>query len=778
MPRSKDKWPTASVPAAEFFNGARAAGETYRVCFITKEFHGLFRNGGIGTANTSLAFALIEAGFDVTVALADANDSGPRPKVGNFTELRDRYAKRGLTLDYVPVDRAIPSAFDDPRSASYCVMLYLQRGNFDVVLFNDNGALGYYSLLGKYTGSFESAPAMFVVAHGPFDWVHELNVLEYYNRRPVMTGFMERQCARMADVLISPSRYMVEWMSDRGWQLPADTRVIQNLVEVGASEPNSLASSRQFFKEIVFFGRLEVRKGIELFCDAIDLLQQTTSLDGMTITCLGKLTQLAGTHSGVYMVERARAWPVSLRLRSQYDQREALAYLRKTGALAVVPSPAENSPCVVSECLQLGIPFLATDTGGTAELVAPEDRSICLFPPDPAVLARRLGVVLLDGHCPARPAVRQDAVRSEWLTLMATCGKRRQRQVAGNPETLPERPLVSVCLAAGSNAIRRCLLSVLRQTYPQLEVLVPCDTDDLTLHADPSRSDEDQPKLPPIRFVALAKGSRGEARNEAARHAGGDYLFFMDETSVALLPDCIERLVDAATRTGAGTLTCLQAAAPEMTRPAGLGELFPIGSCAALGALENCFGGGVLLVRAHSFQSGQGFSGDCDDTILDWEYLASATLNGHTLEVVPLPLFERCDGTKSGLGAWHLVANHRRILRTYESEPIETVKHILEPLLDISRRSRELTERALVGNGHVTADIVRRLSTLDPASADANRAFCEYLCERQMVETAIDFAFHTDRSYLPETLANAAHTNATAGPQQLKVARTRFLPRT
>ncbi|MQX24005.1 glycosyltransferase [Sinorhizobium meliloti] len=773
-PRTIKSWSTVSAFAGEFLNDAELTRETCRVCFITKEFHGLFRNGGIGTANTSLAFALVEAGFDVTVALADANDSGPRSKVGNFAELKDRYGEEGLTLDYVPVGDAIPTAFDDPRSASYSVLLYLQRGNFDVVLFNDNGALGYYSLLAKHTGAFESAPTMCVVAHGPFDWVHELNLLEYYNRRPVMTGFMERQCARMADILVSPSHYMVEWMRDRGWQLPADTRVIQNLVGVGTSEPNNSSSGRQHFKEIVFFGRLEVRKGIELFCDAIDLLQRTTSLDGIMITCLGKFTQLAGIHSGVYMSERARAWQASLRLRSQYDQCEALAYLRQTGSLAVVPSPAENSPCVVSECLQLGIPFLATATGGTAELVAPEDRAACLFPPDAAALARRLHTVMIDGHNPARPAVRQDSVRSEWLALIAESGKSRQQENLQNPVPPPGRPLVSVCLAASSKAIRQTLTSVMRQTYPQLEILLLSSTNDVNLPTDLLLSDRELP----IRVVAQATCSRGNARNEAARHAAGAYLFFMDENSVSLRPDCVERLVDAAARTGADILTCLQAATPGAKEPAPLAELFPIGSCSALGILENCFGSGAILVRADTFQAGHGFAGDCDDEILDWQYLASATLSGSNLELVPLPLFERCGDIVSNLDGWHLVANHRRILRTYEREAIPTVQHILEPLLEIPRRSRELAGRALIGIDQVTADKVRRLSMLDAASADANRAFCEYLCERHMVNTAIDFAFHTDFSYLPETIANAARKNATATITGPKMAPTRFPPRT
>jgi len=65
--------------------GVDGSGHVSRkVCLVTTEFHGLFKNGGIGTANTGLALTLAGAGFDVTVAFADADEKGPRLKEGNF----------------------------------------------------------------------------------------------------------------------------------------------------------------------------------------------------------------------------------------------------------------------------------------------------------------------------------------------------------------------------------------------------------------------------------------------------------------------------------------------------------------------------------------------------------------------------------------------------------------------------------------------------------------------------------------------------------------------
>src|SRR5580704_5946770 len=162
-----------------------------RVCFITTEFHGLFKNGGIGTANTGLALALSQAGFDVTVAFADADENGPRVKEGNFPELREKYRQVGITLDFVPASPLITKAFDDSRSASYCVYLYLKQHEFDVVYFNDCGGHGYYALLAKRVGVFSNAPRMYVVSHEPQEWVLELNSVRYWDRWPVITSYLE-----------------------------------------------------------------------------------------------------------------------------------------------------------------------------------------------------------------------------------------------------------------------------------------------------------------------------------------------------------------------------------------------------------------------------------------------------------------------------------------------------------------------------------------------------------------------------------------------------------
>ena len=723
-----------------------------RVCFVTVEFHGLFKNGGIGTANTALAVALAESGFDVTVAVANSDESGPRLKVGDFAELKAHWASRGITLDYVRPHPHIAGSFDDPRTASYCVFLYLQSGDFDVVLFNDNGGQGYYSLLAKHTGVFERPPLMLVVAHGPIDWVHELNALEYYSRMPVVMSYLERRSAALADLLVSPSRYLLEWMVTRGWVAPERGQVVQNLLGVESSYPDAPArTEHQDFTEIVFFGRQETRKGVTLFCDALDLLARTTDLRSKRITFLGKFGRIGALHSGVYLAERARKWPASLRVLATYDQAEALSYLGRPSVLAVIPSLAENSPCVVAECLQLGVPFLATDSGGTAELVAPEDRELCLFPHDAMALARRLEEMLRSGQPRrARLAVSPEDTRAQWIRLLDTA-------VATSTGNTPEQgdlPLVSICLAGSkSRRFQSCLDSLVRQAYERFEIIVAVDPDDAP---DPRLLDESG-----VTVVSGAFAGVGAARNAAATRAKGDYLLFVEEAAATLLPGALAVLVGAARRTAADIVTGFRQvdASQKVPKPGAREWELPIGACAELGTVENCYGEAALLVESTHFRSRRGFAPEAFGNILDWLFLAGAVLDGAALEVIPVPvvsLRERLGAMDDGE---RTVVDHRRIFALYKDAPAQIVARLAECNLRVGAQNQQKMQRSLQQLNKPARDIALRLGSVEASSTEASRLFVQYCCERRLVDLALDFALHNDAPFLPDTITAMSRVN-------------------
>lgn len=68
------------------------------------------------------------------------------------------------------------------------------------------------------------------------------------------------------DYFISPSEYYLNWLRRHQWTLPNNCRVLANVINQKGS---MYLGARKNFTDLVFFGRLEYRKGLDLFVDAL-----------------------------------------------------------------------------------------------------------------------------------------------------------------------------------------------------------------------------------------------------------------------------------------------------------------------------------------------------------------------------------------------------------------------------------------------------------------------------------------------------------------------------
>jgi hypothetical protein len=743
------------------------------ICLITADLDGLLQTAGSTPSTQTVALALMLAAndFNVTLALANSDESGPRMKFGDFVALQAEWAKRRIILDYVRAHPKVGGSFDDPRIASYCVYAYLQNADFDIVLFGDTGGLGFYSLLAKHTGVFANPPLLWVAAHAPTAWMHETNSVAFHSRLPVVAAYMESRCANLADLLISPSAHLVDWMVNRGWVPPGRARVLQGLVRVDETAAVEYDDTEaQPVTEIVLFGCNEISRGAQLFCDAIDLLEGTMDLRSVRVTFLGRSARVGALHSGVYVVERAQRWRATLRVLSTFDRAETRHYLRRPGVLSVIPPNAEHSFGVVAECLQIGLLFLAADVAGTAELLAADDRDEHLFPADPAALARLLEGALRKGLRRARMSVSTTDAIAQWLQLLTSPrgGDTPAASVAAKPKRDRQSPLVSICLVRSPRPHFAAWLDGLRlQTYPRLEFVVV--TEGVPNEAANLRGAE----TAAVTLIAGSFGSMGAARNAAARKAKGQYLLFVDETLTALHSHAVSSLVAAAERTGADILTALRDldSVEKSLKHTREWEL-PVGACIELGAFENCFGEGAVLVTSSYFASTAGFADDCSGRALDWLFLAGAALDGARVELLPTQLLQMREDSQIADEPEHAVEDQRRIMNRYRAAPIETIRHVAESFLRVGHQSIQKVQRALPGMTTTARDIALRLASLEPTTVEATRLFLEYCCARRNVDLALDFALYNDMPFLPDAVMAIGRTNETAA---LELTRTRRL---
>lgn len=604
-----------------------------KICFVSYDILGPVKNGGIGTAMTAAAEALAAVGHDVTILYPSS-----------YTEDRSlsywtlSFEKRGITFR---------SLFSDegPLANSYLVYQWLKTNPFDVVHFHDWSGPGYWSCIAKRQNLAFRDTTLVCQVHGQTYW-HLKNSCEFLSDvSELELDFIERRAVEFADAVFSPSAYMLDWMGERGWQIPKNAFVCPNLLpdgfDSGRSTEATAPGGRVPVDELVFFGRLEARKGVDLFCEAVSRALKA-GVPIRRITFLGKEGKCGPEPTTAVISRAAAGWSVPYAIINDHDVFAARRYLAGPRRLAVIASAIENSPYTVLEGLASGLPFISADVGGVAELIAPEDRADVLFSRDPRALAVKLAQCLTEGAVVARPAIAIAEARRRWLDWHETLPPKPAAPASAFGGPLP---LVSVCISHFSrpHLLRMAIASVEAQTYPNFQVVLFDDASPDA--ATKAYLDAIEPRFRERGWKIIRNGTEvwtGAARNLAVSHADGEYVLLMDDDNVAR-PEEVATFVTAALATGADVLTCQQqpfvgTGAP----PEGRAEL-PIGWMAlgphlSQAVFQNCLGDLNMMVRRSVWEALGGFTTDlygCED----WEFLVKAILEGYHLEVVPEMLF-------------------------------------------------------------------------------------------------------------------------------------------
>jgi glycosyltransferase involved in cell wall biosynthesis len=385
---------------------------------VTSEILGPVKNGGIGTATSGIIEHFLGDGHDVTVLFTSVEFGTPACEERDWSYWVAAWAARNVELAHIPH----VGDYRMWRRKSWLVKEFLERRDVDAVFFNEHHGSGYYTLAAKRAGIPRFAGRTHcVITHGSIEWVFDVN--EQYISRPSDVEMMglERRSVEWADVVVGPSEYLLRQYESYGWSLPERTYVQPYPFRLDDIEPQA---RRTDVKELVFFGRLETRKGLWLFCEALDRISER--LRGHVVTFMGRMTDVGGVPSAALIIERASRWPFRVRLLTQLNQTDAVAYLREPGRLAVMPSLADNSPCVLYECMSNGIPFVTTSGTGADELVHPDSRDDVMVEPSVDALASRLCSIIDQGAALGRPRFDAAENRVAWSALAAWMGSARQ----------------------------------------------------------------------------------------------------------------------------------------------------------------------------------------------------------------------------------------------------------------------------------------------------------------------------------------------------------------
>jgi glycosyltransferase involved in cell wall biosynthesis len=179
---------------------------------------------------------------------------------------------------------------------------------------------------------------------------------------------------------VCPSQFMADTMTEAG-VFPDRLRHLPHFADSStvpaAAEPGT---------GVAVAGRLSFEKGIDVVIDAIGQLGPAVTLD-----IAGE-----GPEEAALRARAEAVAPGQVRFHGRMPRSDVLALLRAAAVVAVPSRWYENQPMIVLEALAGATPVVATDLGGTGELVAPGSDGALVPANDPPALAAALAPLVAD----------------------------------------------------------------------------------------------------------------------------------------------------------------------------------------------------------------------------------------------------------------------------------------------------------------------------------------------------------------------------------------------
>jgi glycosyltransferase involved in cell wall biosynthesis len=698
-----------------------------KVSFVATDFPGIIYphvTGGVSSFIGHLTTLLQDRDDDISIVVASSEHWPIEEKWQSI------YRSRGIKIIYAGEPDFSMPVYPNPWTLRVGEQVTKALHDADIVYFQDWGGFGF-DATSRARFQTGSRPCYVSVLHGGSAWVQEgdrelPNVPDYLYRH-----YFERYMIQYSDFVASPSRYMLSWVKEKGYVLPPVDRVrALGLPLTGRPkrrERSDIAESP--FKQLVFFGRLETRKGFEVFIRALLLLARTSrqTLMGLEkVVLLGHDSQnKIGSAEDAAQMIRDIGLPVSCL--TNLDSKGAQQYLADHigDSLVVIPSLQDNFPYTVVEVSQIdGLNMICSDVGGVSEILGKRG-SDQLFQPRVHDLAEKMtewlrrGRVASDrlGHYDA------DAGNQRWLTFhdevsdyvrdAAHVRTSVQVPVSRNKKSL------DICIPFFNHGryLPQLLLSLDHQTSRDFNVIA---IDDGSTEPDSKLVfDSMHEKFASNGWTFLRQDNAfvDAARNAAADQGSAEFICFLDADDVAAL-NLVERLLEAIHLSGDDCLmTCyhefrgsdfpldLKTGTPNSPcvfykRPIGVDLVLSLSDPDVLGSP-------VMIVRRAAFEAVGGFTETKDAGHEDYELYIKLAFSGFKVDVLPEPLqFKRAHNRNLSSDIDRYIAR-MRVVHAYEHHlRAANLEGLASAFLSLACEAESLRDRvhSLEAYGHSTDD--------------------------------------------------------------------------
>lgn len=547
---------------------------------VSNEFEGFSRNGGIGTYTTTLSQKLIADGWTVILLLCQTeSEFQGEPTFGAVHHVFST-AKVLQVLNLQPIHHQILLTTQQSDIAnsfdyqSFCCLFFLQAilAAFpDAVVyaeFPEIWGFGYRTIQAKQAGLLGTNCLIGVTAHGSFEWLNEINSKYSTDRSRWcwQAHHYEQFCYEYADITYSPSHFLKAKLSDYGWKT-THVKHLPYFVPSLTFTSNELSSApdKTLVNKIpiVFFARLEERKGLCTFLEALKLLDSTIAPQIHPVF-IGKIIPLQSSHlqhlNSQQYIDRELGNAFTYTLLPNLTSQEAIQAIADLHhPIVCLTSLQENFPNTALEVGQLSVSLIVSDTGGFRETLALLQRSDAVhwFPPGNAhALAEALTQAI---HAyPENPTTIEqtsiDQINQQLLNQRLELMSQAFLEAAPQEPTTPS-VTIALVYHRSTTPLLECLKSLATQTYQQFDVIVMSLGTDEAIQATIAQA---QTQFPGHKYLtAEAHWSLGETYNHLVEQSTGEYVLLLtpDHTSI---PAMLEMLIAAAQSANAVAVVCPQ----------------------------------------------------------------------------------------------------------------------------------------------------------------------------------------------------------------------------
>lgn len=515
-----------------------------KIWLLTTEFPPAF-GGGIGTYCYHTSRMLAQNGHEVTIFINDGNETNPEVVItdNGIRIIRFRPGQKEF-YRYLGWVAALSYEFSE------LVELFIEtEGKPDIVECQDYLGIGYFLLQKKHTNwPLIKDIRIVTTAHTPHYICDEYNQLPTSILPDYWTGEMEWFSLTASDLVISPSKYLVNELKK---YVDLDSKAIAILANPYFND-SSLKTTKRDKNEVIYAGRLEYRKGVVQLLSYFKLLWD----EGISLQL-----KLIGGDTFFYPEQQMMSDYLQKKYKKYFDNGQVLwegktspEQLKNRMAKAGIiftPSLVENFPYSVIEAMALECIVLASDSGGQSEIIQENINGFLFSHAAPDSFGSKLSTInqlspkqaqqlginarnRIDNICSYDVVYSKKMEIFEHLISQSDNRKifpfiRKPHQTYKNEQKTStyEKGLISVIIPYYNmkKYIKATLESIISSSYAPIEIIIVNDGSD-----DPSSVAilYSLEKNYPINVLHKKNEGLALARNTGALHAKGEFIAFLD----------------------------------------------------------------------------------------------------------------------------------------------------------------------------------------------------------------------------------------------------------